>query len=132
MREITKILFNKFVDENGSLCVYQELEKVPFNIQRVFTIVAKKGQLRGNHAHKTCSQILICVHGCIKVSVDYGFGLKEYYTLSGLENGLLIPPYVWSGQEYLIDDSVLMVVCSSEFDEDDYIRDYQEFLRFLK
>ena len=130
MAKPTLINFKKHKHENGELCVYECGQLVPFNVRRVFTVSAKLNDIRGKHAHKQCSQLLICVFGKIRVTCDDGFNITNY-ELDNMELGLLVPPGIWAKQEYLLDDSVLMVLCDSNYEESDYIRDYKELQDFL-
>lgn len=126
----TQVHFPKYPDDNGILYVYETGRYVPFNIQRIFTITARKGDIRGDHAHKKCSQLLVCVSGQIRVICDNGL-VKTEYILANMETGLLIPPGIWATQEYTTDDAVLMVLCDRRYETEDYIRDPGEFENFL-
>lgn len=130
MTEATTIRFDAFEAANGLLCVYESGKQVPFVVQRVFTIRAKAGQARGDHAHRRCTQLLVCISGRIRVSCDNGQAVKEYL-LDHMASGLLVPPGVWAKQDYLDDDAVLMVLCDRGFEAEDYIRDYGDFKSFL-
>jgi len=121
-----KIQFKKHEDSNGVLCVYESGQLVPFNICRVFTVSAKEGEVRGNHAHKECTQLLVCVSGKISVFCDDG-QVENEYLLDNMDVGLLVPPGIWAKEKYLVDNAVLMVLCDRGFEPEDYIREYNEF-----
>lgn len=131
MTAVTLIRFPTFNDSNGTLSVYESGAHVPFVIKRVFTVSAKAHDVRGEHAHKECTQLLICVDGEIRVDCDDGSQVTQYL-LKGMSTGLLVPPGVWAKEEYLIDDSVLMVLCDRGYEERDYIRNYNEFSSWRK
>jgi len=119
----------KFSDEaciDSSLYVYETGSLLPFDIKRVFTVISKVGNIRGNHAHKKCSQLLVCVSGEIEVITDNG-NQEVAYKLSDMSQGLLIPPGIWASQKYLEQNSVLMVLCDALYDADDYIHNYDYF-----
>ena len=122
--------FPKFLEENGSLFVYEGEKEIPFIIQRIFTISSKKGDVRGDHAHKNCNQLLICLSGKVLVSCDNGSEIFKYI-LDDAASGLLIPECIWAKQEYLTDNAVLMVICNEHYKNEDYIRDYKDFKRHL-
>lgn len=122
-----KIHFKRHISSNGSLCAYGKKEGVPFPIQRVFTVWAKKGEIRGMHAHKKCSQLLLCVHGKISVECDDG-KKKRRYILNHEGQGLLIPPKIWAKQKYLDSKAVMVVFCDRRYEKEDYIRNYRSFL----
>ena len=116
---------NLHAASNGSLIVFEEGSS-PFSSRRAFVVTADAGQVRGHHAHKSCSQILAVLQGQVLVSVDNGSGPQEFL-LSALENALLIPPMNWATQKYMSVGTILMVVCDQLFDDQDYIRDLGEF-----
>ncbi|MDB6080405.1 MAG: hypothetical protein JWO82_4152 [Akkermansiaceae bacterium] len=130
MTEATPICFNSIEAPSGVLCAYESGKEVPFVMQRVFTVSAPAGNARGDHAHRQCTQLLVCVSGKIRVSCDNGHSVKEYL-LDNMGAGLLVPPGVWARQEYLRDGAVLMVLCDRGYEAEDYIRDYGEFKEFL-
>jgi hypothetical protein len=126
----TKIKFSKYEDPNGVLCVYESGSHVPFDIRRVFTVTAGLGDIRGDHAHKECIQLLVCLSGVINVICDNGNIVSEY-RLDNMDEGLLIPPGIWAKQEYVTGGAILMVLCDREYLEDDYLRDYKNFKTFF-
>jgi len=123
---VTPLSFKMHEDTNGVLCVYESGQLVPFDIRRVFTVSAGAGDIRGEHAHKRCAQLLVCVAGKILVSCDDGEVVTQH-RLDNMGAGLLVPPGNWAKEEYLEDNSVLMVLCDRVYEVADYIRDYKEF-----
>lgn len=130
MTDSTVIHFPRFLDPNGDLCVYESGQQVPFDIRRIFTVSALGGDIRGDHAHKQCSQLLVCVYGQIRVICDDG-STVTHYQLDSMNCGLLVPPRVWTREEYMTDGAVLMVLCDHNYEEDDYIRNYNDFKAFV-
>lgn len=130
MKELELIQFPKFVQGDGTLCVYECGRYVGFPIKRVFTVSARKGIVRGDHAHKECTQLLVCVSGVIQVTCDDGADCSEY-VLEDMNSGLLIPPGIWARETYLTDNALLMVLCDRAYEAEEYIRDYDEFRRFV-
>lgn len=126
-------LFNlqRHEEDNGYLCVFQRGINVDFDIRRVFAVSASQGDVRGDHAHRQCSQLLMCVSGKILVSCDDG-SKKAQYLLNGMHIALLVPPGIWATQEYLTNDALLIVVCDRDYEPDDYIRDYAEYVNYLQ
>ena len=118
-------------DKNGNLCVFEGGKYVPFDICRVFTVCAKVGNIRGDHAHKRCTQLLVCVSGEIRVTCDDGLVVTEHL-LDTMATGLLVPPGIWMKEEYMVDDTVLMVLCDRSYEDEDYIRNYLNFKSFLE
>jgi dTDP-4-dehydrorhamnose 3,5-epimerase-like enzyme len=116
---------------DGVLVVAEAAEQVPFQIQRMFTIVAPAGAKRGQHAHRLCSQFMVCVKGAVEVVCDDGSGRKPVLLESG-ELALLVPPELWVDINIRQDQSILIVLCDRVYEQDDYIRDYAAFLSFRK
>jgi hypothetical protein len=125
------IEFARHADASGWLSVYQSGERVPFTIKRVFVVSYKPGFVGGNHAHKRCAQLLVCVHGQIRVRGDDGVQ-KFDHLLDSANTGLLLLPGTWAAQEYLCEGATLMVLCDREYEAHDYIRDYAEFELFCR
>ena len=116
----------------GSLSVVEGNMDSIFPIKRVYYIFgADKGVERGHHAHKALEQLLICVYGAIEVMCDNG-EKNEYTVLDDPAKGLYVGPGIWHTMKWLKDDSVLLVLASEYYDESDYIRDYDEFIRLVK
>jgi hypothetical protein len=120
------IRFPSFADPDGELCVYENATGVPFNIARTFHVSARMGQIRGQHAHRHCAQLLICTAGAIDAVVDDGTH-RLTFRLDAPNLGLILPPTLWSEQIYLSEPSLLMVLCDRPYEADDYIRDYDTF-----
>ena len=132
VRGVTLRRFPSFKDLRGRLSAGSFVEDVPFTVKRFFTVYEVPSKyVRGEHAHKTCHQFLICVHGQLTLMVDDGSN-REEILLDGPEVGVYIPPMVWATQNLYSENSVLLVLASHEYDPSDYIRDYDEFLRQIE
>ena len=119
-------------ENNGDLVAVEgESNVIPFSIKRVFNVRAQKGNIRGRHAHRQCSQLLICTNGSIEVKCDDG-STNELYVLDKPNFGLLIAPEVWAEQRYMENNTILTVLCDSPFEEADYVRNYEDFKLFAK
>src|SRR4030095_16190434 len=115
-------------DSRGSLSFAQYQESLPFLPKRSFVVFdVGEGQIRGGHAHSHVHQLLICVKGACRVSVDDGTA-REEILLDRPELALYLPPKIWAKQEDFSRDAGLMVLASEVYDPDEYIRDYEEFL----
>jgi len=126
---LKKIKFIKFtvnITTNGSLFVIEPPDKIPFKIRRIFFVTAKKNDIRGKHAHKKCSQFLICLNGEVQIDCTDGNKTKSFF-LKQKNVGLLIPPGIWASQKYLFNNSVLAVICDQAYDSKDYIRNYDDY-----
>jgi dTDP-4-dehydrorhamnose 3,5-epimerase-like enzyme len=114
------------LDDNGDLVVVEGLIHVPFAIARVFVVRAPIGAIRGQHAHKACTQFLTCPIGSVEVHCDDGREIGTYI-LDQPSVGLLVPPSIWTQQTFLVIGSVLTVLCDRLYESQDYIRDYDDF-----
>lgn len=129
--QVRKYVFQPHGDKQGKLIAIEESKDIPFEIKRVYYIYdTGKGVVRGRHAHKTLQQILICIHGNCKVSLDNGKE-KETILLEKPYEGLYVSNAMWREMYDFSPDAVLMVLASEEYREDDYIRDYETFLEFV-
>ena len=119
-------------DERGSLISLESKRNIPFEIKRVYYIFdTKEGVVRGKHAHKDLEQILICVKGSCKILLNDGVN-EEIFLLDKPDKGLYIDSLVWREMFEFSPDCVLMVLANKYYDEEDYIRDYDEFLKAVK
>lgn len=117
--------------DKGSLITIQAFKDVPFEICRIYTIFAvPAGAVRGNHAHRNERQLLVCLHGSCKITLDSGV-LEQQYQLNSPAEGLFIDSYVWRVLSDFSEDCVLSVLSDSPYDADDYIFDYEEFKQGL-
>ncbi|RYZ86385.1 MAG: isomerase [Proteobacteria bacterium] len=114
-------------DMRGLLNVAEFSADFPFLPSRCFIVSeVPSSHVRGEHAHKLCHQLLICVSGSVNAIVDDG-RTREEYVLNSPSRGLYMPPMTWGTQYNYSSDSVLMVFASHSYDADDYIRDYGQF-----
>jgi acetyltransferase-like isoleucine patch superfamily enzyme/dTDP-4-dehydrorhamnose 3,5-epimerase-like enzyme len=115
-------------DMRGNLSVAEVGAHLPFVPQRYFIVFdVPSEEVRGEHAHKTLHQFLVCVKGSCAVVVDDGIH-REEIVLDQPNLGVHIPPLVWATQYKYSRDAVLLVLASDKYDPDDYIRDYNEYI----
>ena len=129
MSLINIIKFESLGDERGLLVTMECNKSVPFNIKRVYCIYAsEEGASRGFHAHRNLKQIAICLTGSCRFILDNGKE-KEEVVLEGPTNGLLIEDLIWREMHDFSSDCVLLVLASENYDEFDYIRNYDVFMQ---
>ncbi len=133
MTEIGKIItLPKIIDIRGNLTVAEQLKDIPFEIKRVYwTYDVPGGESRGGHAHKRLRQLLIAVSGSFTVTLDNG-NEKQKYLLNHPWQGLLIDTMIWRTLDDFSSGAVCLVLASELYEENDYIYDYQEFIKCLK
>ena len=132
MSDLVKLIdFPPLGDGRGSLVALEANKTVPFDIKRVYYIFGtKQGVARGFHAHKALKQVAVCVTGCCRMLLDNGVD-KEEVLLDSPTKGLVIEDFVWREMHDFTPDCVLLVLASEYYDEADYIRDYDDFLKLV-
>ena len=116
----------------GSLSFFEATKDIPFEVRRIYYIYdAPAGTQRGGHAHRNLHQILFCPYGKIEIVLDDA-KTRESVMLDDPGKGLVIGPGLWREMIWHTDQAVLCVAASEYYDENDYIRDYQEFLTYKK
>lgn len=122
----------RIYDPRGNLTVVEQLKEVPFDIKRVYwTYDVPGGESRGGHAHKKCQSFIIAVSGSFTVRLDDGHK-HETYHLNHPYQGLLINTGVWRTLEDFSSGAVCLALASELFDENDYIREYDDFIRYVE
>lgn len=120
-------------DERGHLVVAEGEQDIPFAIKRVFYIYGSQPDvIRGQHANRETQFVLINVAGTSKVKVKDGEGNEAIFCLNRPHTGIYIPTMVWKDMYDFSDDSVLLVLASEHYNPDEYIRDYQEFVKAVR
>ena len=116
-------------DDRGGLISLEENINVPFTIRRVYYLMdTKQGVRRGLHAHISLTQMVMCVRGRCNFILDDGEERIEI-SLNNPAQGLIVPPMVWREMYDFSADCVLMVLADQPYDETDYIRGYDDFLK---
>jgi len=119
-------------DHRGQLVALEANKQIPFDIKRVFYIYGTlEGVYRGNHAHYKTKQFLVAVNGSCKVTLDNG-KIKETFNLNQPNLGLFQDALIWGSMHDFSSDCVLLVMADEYYDESDYIRDYDRFLKVVK
>ena len=127
---ITKLEeFKVLGDHRGQLVALEANRQIPFDVKRVFYIYGtQEGIPRGNHSHYKTKQFLVAVNGSCKVTLDNGKE-KETFDLNKPNLGLFQDALIWGTMHDFSSDCVLMVLADEHYDESDYIRDYDKFLK---
>lgn len=130
IEDVKTISLTQFSDERGHLGIVESLQDVPFSLKRLFYVHGvPSGQVRGHHAHRLCEQALVCLAGAIQVTCDDGTKKREFM-LNDPAQALYVPPSIWAEEKYIEQGSILLVLTDRTYEPIDYLRDYDDFLRF--
>lgn len=119
----------KFSDDRGYLSVVEGELDIPFAIKRIYYLYMVPEAARGAHAHKQLQQLMIATSGSVHVTMDDGKN-KKTFVLDKPWKGLLVAPGLWRTLDNFSGGAVCMVLASEYYEIDDYIRDYDEFLKY--
>jgi len=124
--------FQQKGDERGRLVIVEGNEDIPFEIKRIFYIYGSDSEVvRGQHANKESEFVLINVAGTSKVKVKDGRGNEAIYSLNRPHTGIYLPKMIWKDMYDFSEDSVLLCLASTHYDAAEYIRDYDEFVKYV-
>ena len=126
------IQLSKIADPRGNLSVIEELKDIPFKIKRTYWIYdVPGGEKRGGHAYKENQEFIVALSGSFDVVLDDGEE-KRTFSLNRSYYGLYVPKGYWRQMQNFSTNSLALVLSSTKYDDDDYIRDYEDFKAFVK
>lgn len=130
MQEPRIIQLPKITDPRGNLSVIEELKDIPFKIERTYWIYdVPGGETRGGHAYKENEEFIVALSGSFDVVLDDG-KKKIIFSLNRSYNGLYVPKGIWRVMANFSTNSLALVLSSTKYAAEDYIRDYQEFIKY--
>jgi UDP-2-acetamido-3-amino-2,3-dideoxy-glucuronate N-acetyltransferase len=124
--------FQKFTKKSGHLVPISFKTDVPFKPKRIFLIYGKKNFLRGDHAHKKCSQFFIPISGKIELFFTNSKKSKKVILDSKKKKGILLEPLTWCKVIFKTKNAVMMVFCDREYEFNDYIEVYSDFKKIIR
>ena len=119
----------KFSDTRGYLSVIEGGEDIPFEIKRIYYLYMVPEAARGAHAHKELQQLMVATSGSLHVTLDDGTN-KKTFVLDKPWKGLLVAPGLWRDLDDFAGGTVCMVLASEKYEAEDYIRDYDAFMKY--
>lgn len=120
----------KITDRSGNITPVEGIRNLPFDIKRIFySYDIPGGEARGAHAHKTCHQFLVAASGSFEIVLDDGTN-KRTVLLNRPFYGLHIPPGIWAAEQGFSSGSICLVLASHGYDEQDYLRNYSDFITY--
>ncbi len=125
---VKQLNFPVHEDNRGTMVVLEGLKDIPFEVKRLFYIYGTdKSSIRGQHANRNSEFVLINVAGHSKVRIKDGKGNEMVFLLDGSHKGVYLPAMLWKEMYDFSNDSILLVLASTVYDAEEYIRDYHEF-----
>ncbi len=122
----------KILDSRGNLSVIEQMKEISFEIKRIYWLYdVPGGESRGGHAYKENQEFIVALSGSFDVILDDGTE-KKAYTLNRSYYGLFVPKGLWREMVNFSTNSLAMILSSTSYDEDDYIRDYYEYIKMKK
>lgn len=132
MNDLKIINLPKFEDPRGNLSFIEEFKQIPFKIERTYWIYdVPGGQVRGGHAFKAQQEFIVALSGSFDVIVDDGKE-KKSFSLNRSYYGLFIPNRLWRQMINFSTNALALVISSTHYDADDYIYNYDEYLKFRR
>lgn len=132
MNQSKIIQLPKFLDARGNLSVIEENKEIPFKIERTYWIYdVPGGEHRGGHAYRENEEFIVALSGSFDVILDDG-NVKQTFSLNRSYYGLYVPKGMWREMVNFSTNSLALVLASTKYNEEDYIRDYDEFKAYIR
>jgi dTDP-4-dehydrorhamnose 3,5-epimerase-like enzyme len=130
----SKLITLQRIDDgiDGSISVAENFKQIPFAVKRVYYIynLMNRDAIRGKHAHKKLEQVLFCISGSCNIGLDDGMNHQDI-TLDTPNTGVYLGVELWHTMKNFSENCILLVLASDVYHEDDYIRDYNEFKKYI-
>ncbi|MBL50707.1 MAG: fatty-acid oxidation protein subunit alpha [Candidatus Marinimicrobia bacterium] len=134
LKNCKNVKLKQIIDSHdGILSIAEEEKHIPFKIKRVYYIYGFESQksIRGYHSHKALKQVLFCISGTVSIVLDDGIN-KATKILENPNEGIYIGENVWHTMQNFSEDCIILVFASNYYDESDYIRNYDDFIMYVK
>ncbi len=124
--------FQQYKRKSGTLVPFSLIKQIPFKSKRIFIIYGNKNFVRGNHAHHKCKQFLVPIYGSMIIEYENSKNKKKININYKKREGLLLKEKTWCRIKFNTNHSILMVFCDREYEFNDYIEKYDDFLKIIK
>jgi len=132
MKKIRKIKIKSFKSYSGELIPIPFDKKFPFSIKRIFFLYGLKNKMRGDHAHKKCSQFFVPIFGKFILDIKTPSMKKKIVLTHSSNVAIFVPPKYWCSVKFLKKNSVLMVACDQYYKANDYIENFEQYKNYLR
>tara|TARA_B100000287_G_C20397501_1_gene688230 strand:+ start:292 stop:696 length:405 start_codon:yes stop_codon:yes gene_type:complete len=132
MKQIRKFKIKSFYKSTGKLIPLSFNKRFPLKVKRVFFLYGKKNKIRGDHAHKKCSQFFLPIAGKAVLNIRTLNDKKNIKLSQSSNTAILVPPKYWCGVKFLNKNSVVMVACDKLYDYKDYLHTFKDYKKYLK
>ena len=130
MNKVKIIKLKSFTKKSGTLLPINFDNKFPIKVKRIFYLFGKKGQYRGDHAHKKCKQLFISLSGSVSLIMKRNGKEKKINLNVKKKVAILVPNLIWCKLKFLNKNSIVMVACDRKYEFNDYIEKYSDFKKF--
>ena len=132
MKKIRKFKLKSYSRSTGKLMPINFDKKFPIKVKRIFFIDGKKNKIRGEHAHKKCSQFFIPIQGKMTLIIETPNNKKSIILSRFSKTTVLVPPKYWCSIKFLEKNSILMVACDRRYEPNDYLESFEEYEEYLR
>ena len=131
MKKIKKFKIKTHSSKTGKLIPISFNKQFPIKVKRLFFLYGEKNKIRGNHAHKKCSQVFIPVLGKVIISIKTPIARKRIELSHLSKIALLVPPKYWCSVKFVKKNSILMVACDQYYNSSDYLEKFDVYKKYL-
>ena len=129
---MNKTKFKVFKKKSGTLVPFSLKKNFPIKVKRIFFLQAKKNMIRGDHAHKKCSQLFILLSGKVILEIKTDKIFKKILLKESSKISVLVPPKYWCRIKFISSNSILMIACDKHYDAKDYIKNYDKYKKYIR
>ena len=131
MKKIRKIKIDSFKSFSGKLIPISFNKKFPFPIKRIFFLHGLKNKIRGDHAHKKCSQLFMAISGKMILNLKTPFSEKKFLIEKNSKHAILVPPKYWCSVKFVKKNSIIMVMNDRYYKFNDYLETFDDYKKYL-
>ena len=132
INKIKKIRIKSFTSVSGKLTPFTFDKKIPMPVKRIFFLYGAKNKIRGDHAHKKCSQLFVAISGKMVLEVKTPFSKKKFIVEEKKKYGILVPPKHWCNIKFVKKRAILMLINDRKYEFNDYLETFDSYKKYLE